>query len=133
MCDLDDLFARLAASPFRNRQRLGNRERRFLAAKGMERILAQGRDFICVRLASAEPRNDGKQTPFQGHPIFVAQHATATCCRGCLAKWHRLPKGTSLSEPQIDYIMSILERWLLAQPDLPIADPQRRLPWASGD
>ncbi len=30
---------------------------------------------------AAEPRNDGKQTPFRGHPVFTAQHATATCCR----------------------------------------------------
>ena len=23
--------------------------------------------------------------------VFVAQHATACCCRGCLEKWYRVP------------------------------------------
>jgi hypothetical protein len=33
----------------------------------------------------------------RGHPVFIAQHATATCCRGCLAKWHDIPAGRALT------------------------------------
>jgi hypothetical protein len=51
---------------------------------------------VSKRLGSANPLNDGKQTPFKGHPVFIAQHATATCCRGCLAKWHGIRKGEAL-------------------------------------
>jgi predicted Fe-S protein YdhL (DUF1289 family) len=59
--------------------------------------------------------NDGKQTPFRGHPVFVAQHATATCCRGCLAKWHGIPRGRPLEEGEKAHILAVLERWLKAQ------------------
>ncbi len=29
----------------------------------------------------------------KGHPVFVAQHATATCCRECIRKWHKNTTG----------------------------------------
>ena len=68
--------------------------------------------FIQTRLAPAEPKNDGQQTPMRGHPIFIAQHATATCCRGCLEKWHRIPRGREFTDEQIDYVLAVLSRWL---------------------
>lgn len=86
MRPLDDVFARLPGSPFRGRFRLGAKERDYLAAKGMATVLEHASDFIASRLAPAAPRTDGKQTPMRGHPVFIAQHATATCCRSCLAK-----------------------------------------------
>jgi hypothetical protein len=49
------------------------------------------------------------------HPIFVAQHATATCCRGCLEKWHSIPKGRPLSSEEKKHVMTVLNRWLRAQ------------------
>ena len=71
--------------------------------------------FIEERLAPAEPRNDGKQTPMRNHPVFVAQHATATCCRGCLEKWHAITKGHDLTIVEKAYILSVLRRWLVEQ------------------
>jgi len=50
---------------------------------------SQALDFITARLAPALLKNDGKQTPMRGHPVFIAQHATATCCRRCLWKWYQ--------------------------------------------
>ena len=67
------------------------------------------------RLAPAAPRNDGKQTPWRGHPVFVAQHATATCCRGCLAKWHGIERGHELSAPEQNHVLSVIARWLEAE------------------
>jgi hypothetical protein len=64
------------------------------------------------RLAAAQPRNDGRQTPYRGHPVFVAQHATATCCRTCLAKWHGVPAGVALSEEQQGYVVDVICRWI---------------------
>jgi Domain of unknown function (DUF4186) len=64
-----------------------------LRALGMEVIREHAGELLGKRLAPAEPRNDGKQTPYRGHPVFVAQHATATCCRTCLERWHGIPKG----------------------------------------
>lgn len=90
---LEPLFARLARSTFRSRFRLGIKERQYCWDKGAEVIDKHAADFIAQRLAPAHPANDGKQTPMRGHPVFIAQHATATCCRGCLAKWHHVQKN----------------------------------------
>ncbi len=78
----------------------------------IQKYMEHGRRFTVERLADAQPRNDGRQTPMRGHPIFIAQHATATCCRSCLAKWHRIPQGQPLTPEQIDYILAVLGRWL---------------------
>jgi hypothetical protein len=45
-------------------------------------VLDERVDFLSKRLAAASPPNDGKQTPFKGHPVFTVQHATATCAAG---------------------------------------------------
>ncbi|WP_372584870.1 DUF4186 domain-containing protein, partial [Serratia marcescens] len=99
----DVLWRRLQSSPFRARFRLNAKDQAYLEGKGLPLILSHARDFIDRRLAAAHPKNDGKQTPMRGHPVFVAQHATATCCRGCLEKWHGIPQGVALDERQKDY------------------------------
>ena len=83
MKDLEDVFARLAKSDFRSRIHLREKERDYLERKGMDEVTRHAANFIEKRLAPAQPANDGKQTPWRNHPVFVAQHATATCCRGC--------------------------------------------------
>ncbi|MEN6451757.1 MAG: DUF4186 domain-containing protein [Thermoguttaceae bacterium] len=112
MRDVDELFAALGRSKFRSRFRLGANERAYLDQKTLPVVLEHGRRFIAERLAAARPKNDGRQTPMRGHPIFVGQHATATCCRGCLAKWHRIPEGRPLTQEEIDYTVAVLGRWL---------------------
>jgi hypothetical protein len=113
--DLDPVFERLSHSTFRRRFRLGAVEGRYLAQKGLETVLAHGEKFIEERLAPAEPRNDGKQTPMRNHPVFVAQHATATCCRGCVEKWHGIARGHALTTEEKAYILAVLRRWLVSQ------------------
>jgi len=115
MRDLDELFAALSHSEFRSRFRLHGREAQYLREKGLETILEHAQDFIEQRLAPAEPANDGRQTPMRNHPAFIAQHATATCCRSCLEKWHHIPKGRPLSGEEIDYVAAVLRRWLGTQ------------------
>lgn len=115
MRDLDELFAALQRSEFRRGFRLRGRELEYLRQKGLPQVMGHAADFIRQRLAPAEPPNDGKQTPFRNHPVFVAQHATATCCRGCLEKWHRIPKGQALTEAEQAHVLAVLERWLKAQ------------------
>lgn len=115
MRDLDELFAALAKSDFRRRQKLGKKDRRYLDERSLSTLMNHARRFVVERLAPARPASDGKQTPMRGHPVFVAQHATATCCRGCLAKWHGIPKGRPLSEVEIEHILAVLRRWLIAQ------------------
>ena len=109
---LDDVFVALARSAFRQRFHLGAADRAYLDAKGRDVVLAHARDFVDTRLAPAAPRNDGKQTPWRGHPVFVAQHATATCCRGCLEKWHGIPRGHALTEDERAHVVAAIGRWL---------------------
>lgn len=116
MRSLDDVFAALQRSAFRRRFRLSAAERRYLEDKGMAMILEHARDFVAKRLAPAQPANDGRQTPWRGHPVFVAQHATGCCCRGCLAKWHDIPKGHPLTPAQQAHVVAALARWLDRQP-----------------
>jgi hypothetical protein len=81
----------------------------------MNAVLADAADLLMKRSGAPSPRNDGKQTPFKGHPVFVAQHATATCCRGCLAKWHGIGKGQALRPDELAHIVAVIERWLRKQ------------------
>jgi predicted Fe-S protein YdhL (DUF1289 family) len=115
MRDLEEVFRELGGSAFRRGFRLGDKESNYLREKGLTLVLAHAADFVEKRLAPAEPPNDGRQTPMRGHPAFVAQHATATCCRGCLRKWHRIPKGRPLDEGERRYVLSVLARWLEGQ------------------
>ena len=107
-----DLQARLARSRFRGRFRLNTRDAGYLAARDWKTIRSHARDFVDHRLAPAEPHNDGCQTPMRGHPAFVAQHATATCCRGCLAKWHGIARGRPLDEAEREYVVAVIVAWL---------------------
>ncbi|MHC4507392.1 MAG: DUF4186 domain-containing protein [Planctomycetota bacterium] len=115
MRDMDELFERLGQSKFRSRFHLVGKEAEYLRDKGLARILEHARAFIGTRLAPADPANDGRQTPMKNHPVFVAQHATATCCRGCLAEWHRIPKSQPLTQEQMDYVVEVIARWLAGQ------------------
>jgi hypothetical protein len=115
MRSLDELFPALADSKFRRRFHLAPKERAYLETHGLAAVLVQAEELIARRLAPAAPPNDGKQTPFRGHPVFVAQHATATCCRGCLAKWHDIPRGAELTDEEQAHVIATLERWLRAE------------------
>ncbi len=110
--NLNEVFAALAESPFRRRFRLRGRELDYLRRKGLAAVMEHAADFIEKRLAAASPANDGKQTPMRHHPVFIAQHATATCCRGCLQKWHGIIKGRALEETEKQYILEVIRRWL---------------------
>jgi hypothetical protein len=113
MRDLDELFAALGKSTFRRNFYLRGKDLAYLQSKGLPVVLAHAEDFVTKRLAPAVIPNDGKQTPFRGHPVFVAQHATACCCRGCLEKWHRIPPGRALTPEEQAYVVKVLERWLI--------------------
>jgi hypothetical protein len=110
--DLREVFTALETSAFRRNFSLGSREREYLRRKGMTVIVEHARDFVGRRLAPALPASDGRQTPFKGHPVFVAQHATATCCRSCLEKWHRIPQGRELTPVEQNHVVSAIAMWL---------------------
>ncbi|HEY3325892.1 MAG TPA: DUF4186 domain-containing protein [Novimethylophilus sp.] len=115
MRELDEIFAALAKSSFRRGFHLRGKDLDYLRSKGLPVVLPHAEDFIAKRLAPAVVVNDGKQTPFRGHPVFVAQHATACCCRHCLEKWHRIPRGQALTDEERAHVIAVLERWLLEE------------------
>ena len=104
----DDILERLSKSTFRVRFKLRDKEKQYIEQKGLDRIKSHAEDFIRDRVSPSIIPNDGKQTPMKGHPVFIAQHATATCCRGCINKWHKIPKDVELTQEQQDYIVGLI-------------------------
>ncbi|OLR58605.1 DUF4186 domain-containing protein [Anaerostipes sp. 494a] len=109
---MKQLWERLSRSSFRSRFHLKEKEKQYIKEKGMEKIRNHAEDFVSQRLAPANLPNDGKQTPMRGHPVFIAQHATATCCRGCLQKWHKIRSGRELTPRQQEYIVDVIMQWI---------------------
>ena len=117
MATVEQALARLQRSAFRAKFHLSEQDRQYIADKGMETIQHHAADFIRMRLAPANIPNDGKQTPMRGHPVFIAQHACACCCRGCLHKWYHVPVGRELTENEQERIVKLLMAWIARQLD----------------
>lgn len=108
----DEAFFRLSRSKFRSRFHLAVAELLYIEEKGWMTIRRHAEDFVRQKLAPAHPVKDGRQTPMRGHPVFIAQHATATCCRGCMNRWWKVPLNVELSsECQAKAVNLILE-WI---------------------
>lgn len=106
------ILERLELSKFRSQFHLKEKEKNYIKAKGINKIQEHAYDFVEKRLAPANPIHDGKQTPMKGHPVFIAQHATATCCRGCLCKWHHILPNHTLNQKEKDYIVQVIMSWI---------------------
>lgn len=115
--NLADLFARLARSKFRSSFRLNAKDLAIVDAKGMATLRRHAAEIVSKRIAPAVIANDGRQTPMRHgtSPIFIAQHATGCCCRGCLYKWHGIAPGTELTAAQQQYIVDVIMEWISRQ------------------
>ena len=112
MKSIDETLYSLSKSKFRSRFHLKEKDKEYVRNKGLEVIERHAYELLETRLAPAVIPNDGKQTPMRGHPVFLAEHATATCCRSCLFKWYHIPKGRALTGQELDYIISIIMAWI---------------------
>lgn len=111
--DVESLFVRLDESEFRSRFHLNARDKAYISEHGLDTIRHHAEDFIAKRLAPAVIPNDGKQTPMKHvHPVFIAQHHCACCCRNCLEKWHHISKGRQLTLPEQQYVVDVLMTWI---------------------
>ncbi|QAT16374.1 DUF4186 domain-containing protein [Candidatus Velamenicoccus archaeovorus] len=108
----ESIFNRLKGSHFRSHFRLKDADVTYIEEKGIETIRRHACEFIAARIAPRSPADDGRQTPFSGHPVFVAQHATGTCCRSCLEKWHKIRQGIMLNEEHQDFIVKLIMAWI---------------------
>ena len=111
----EQAFYKLSQSSFRAGFHLSEKDREYVRTKGLAVIRTHAEDFVRKRLAPAYIANDGHQTPMKGHPVFLAQHATGTCCRGCLENWHGIAPGKQLSEAQQEYVVSVIIEWITRQ------------------
>lgn len=112
MRDINNLFYSLSKSKFRSSFHLKKSDFEYIEKIGLDKVREHAYDFINKRLAPSYIENDGKQTSFKGHPVFKAQHATATCCRGCLHKWHYIDENRELTGSEIDYVVNIIMKWI---------------------
>ncbi len=107
---MDDLEERLRKSKFRERFHLRDDDKYYVYTRGLGPIRDQAFKFVNERLK--EPSDDGKQTPMKGHPVFIAQHHTATCCRGCLEKWHHIERLHPLEDAEIEYVVDVIMSYI---------------------
>lgn len=112
MQTIEQALEKLNRSKFRSSFHLKTSDREYIERLGLPKIQEHCRTMIRERLAPMNPKNDGKQTPMKGHPVFIAQHACACCCRGCLEKWYRIPQGIELNDRQIEKIVNLLMAWI---------------------
>lgn len=112
MQTVDEALDKLEKSKFRSSFRLNANDIDYINKKGIDTVRSHAEDFIRIKISAAEPEKDGKQTPTHGHPVFKAMHATACCCRGCLEKWYKIPKGKELTEEQQKKIVNLIMAWI---------------------
>ena len=109
---INNKIEKLSKSKFRSSFHLKKIEIEYINKKGLEQIKKQAHEIIEQRLKPEIIENDGKQTPMKNHPVFIGQHATATCCRGCLEKWHHIKKNKELTDHEIDFIVELIMEWI---------------------
>lgn len=112
---IENILNSLEKSKFRSSFKLGLKDIEYIEQKGMDTIVSHAKDFVASRLADISKFKDGKQTPTHGHPVFIAQHATATCCRECLSKWHHIEHSHVLTKEEQEYVVSVIIAWIKLQ------------------
>lgn len=109
---IDNKLSSLSKSKFRNSFHLNKNMIKYIDEKSLETVYSHAYDLIKRNISAANPKNDGKQTPMKNHPVFIAQHACACCCRSCLEKWHKIPKGRELKNNEINYLVALIIEWI---------------------
>ncbi|MGE4488061.1 MAG: DUF4186 family protein [Kiritimatiellales bacterium] len=120
MQNIDDkqwkaLKTKLSRSKLIGQLEMGDPEKEYVISRGIDILQLHATDFVRKRLAPADPKNDGRQTPLKGHPVFIAQHATGTSDRTRLEKFHGIKTGIALTEKEVNYIVSVIIRWIEEQ------------------
>ncbi len=110
--DWRKLLEKVAKCDYRAEIDLGAEDIEYINSRGFDMMIKHAQDFVERRLGPARPRNEGKQTPLKGHPLFLAQHATGSDSRRALSEYHGIAEGKELSRQQIDYVTDVVLRWL---------------------
>ena len=109
---INNMLNRLSKSKFRSSFHLKEKDILYIDNKGIDKIREHANDFVLKRIVNVSNVIDGKQTPMRGHPVFIAQHATGTCCRGCLEKWHHIGRNRIMSDTDVKYVVDVIMTWI---------------------
>jgi len=91
---------------------------------GLNELKAKVRPYLEKKIGRAQIWRDGTQTPKEGSAIHFGQHATATCCRKCMAYWHGIDRDRELTLAELDYAAGLVCAYLDARAaDLFAEDP----------
>ena len=112
MSVISEKIDNLSKSKFRSSFHLRKYMLDYIEEKGLDKIKMDAYYFIKNRISDTSKYIDGHQTPMRGHPVFIAQHATATCCRNCLFKWHHIEKNRELTNHEIDFCVELIMKWI---------------------
>ena len=110
--DITSIRAKLDKDGRSNKFTLGEAEVEYIQSRGIDILRLHATDFIQKRIAPAEPKNDGHQTPTKGHPVFIAQHACGCNDRDAVETFFSLKKGKQLSEKEVTLIVDVLISWM---------------------
>jgi hypothetical protein len=110
-----DVFKRLKKSSICNKFTLKEHEWNYLANRGLDAVLLEGRSIIIHRFSEDDSNHNCKNSPLRHHPVLVALHATGCCCRSSLFKWHGVDKEMELREKDIFYILLIIKEWFVRE------------------
>ena len=91
---------------------LAEPEQEYVTSRGMDILRLHATDFVNKRLAPANPKNDGRQTPTKGHPVFIAQHACGCNDRTSLEEFFGIEKGRELSTDEVDIVVDVILKWI---------------------
>jgi len=111
MSEYDSTLLRLNKSKFRRKFKLGKKELDIIKKKGLKKIESECREILEKRI-KVKPKNDGRQTPWKNHPVFIGMHATACCCRKCIQKWYKIPRDRELKKLEIDFFIGLIMAWI---------------------
>ena len=118
MNNTDLLLDNLSKTKFRGSFHLNNKMKEYVITKGLNKIEKDAYEIITKRIKPSIINNDGKETPMkQVHPVFIAQHATGCCCRGCLERIHHIKKGKELTDKEINYIVNVIMTFIKRELD----------------
>ena len=106
-----DILSRLRKSKFRSSFKLNAEDIDYIKKKGMSKIREDTKEILRKRIKK-KPQNDSRQTPYKGHPVFKAQHGTATCCRKCISKWYKINSERELSENELTLFTDLITAWI---------------------
>lgn len=112
---IDQTLFHLAKTKYRRQYVLSPKLKEYCRQTGMEKLRRKAFEIVREKVSSPYYKGEGRQTPLDGHPIYIAMHATGTCCRTCLEVWHSIVSGRRLTEKDIIYIVDTIMEWIKRQ------------------